>query len=87
VPLLTKLGDSFGIDPVQLGIIFIANLELGYLTPPIGMNLCLSAYRFKQPLAAIYRATLPFYLILLLGVLLITYVPVLTTGPVHWLGW
>jgi tripartite ATP-independent transporter DctM subunit len=87
VPLLTKLAAAFGIDPVQFGIIFIANLELGYLTPPIGMNLCLSAYRFKQPLAAIYRATLPFYFILLLGVLLITYVPALTTAPLHWLGW
>jgi TRAP-type C4-dicarboxylate transport system permease large subunit len=50
------------------------------------MNLCLSAYRFRQPMAAVYRATLPFYLILLAGVLLITYVPELTTLPVKWLG-
>ena len=76
----------FGISPVQMGVIFLANLELGYLTPPIGMNLCLSAYRFRQPLTLIYRATLPFYVILLIGVLLITYLPALTTWPVEWLG-
>ena len=86
VPLITPLGARFGIDPVQLGIIFLANLELGYLTPPIGMNLCLSAYRFKQPMTTVYRATLPVYLILLPGVLLITYVPALTLLPVKWLG-
>jgi C4-dicarboxylate transporter DctM subunit len=86
VPLIRPIGEHFGIDPVQLGIIFLANLELGYLTPPIGMNLCLSAYRFKQPMTTVYRATLPVYLILLAGVMLITYVPELTTLPVKWLG-
>lgn len=86
VPLITPIAARFGIDPVQLGIIFLANLELGYLTPPIGMNLCLSAYRFKRPMTTVYRATLPVYLILLLGVLLITYVPQLTLLPVKWLG-
>ena len=86
VPLIQPIAVKFGIDPVQMGVIFLANLELGYLTPPIGMNLCLSAYRFKQPMTAVYRATLPVYLILLAGVLLITYVPELTTLPVKWLG-
>ncbi len=86
VPLIQPIAARFGIDPVQMGVIFLANLELGYLTPPIGMNLCLSAYRFRQPLTTIYRATLPFYLILLVGVLLITYLPALTTWPVEWLG-
>src|SRR5271157_1316725 len=86
VPLIQPIAARFGIDPVQMGVIFLANLELGYLTPPIGMNLCLSAYRFKQPMTAVYRATLPVYLILLAGVLLITYVPELTTLPVKWLG-
>lgn len=85
-PLIQPIAAKFGIDPVQMGVIFLANLELGYLTPPIGMNLCLSAYRFKQPMTAVYRATLPVYLILLAGVLLITYVPWLTTLPVKWLG-
>jgi tripartite ATP-independent transporter DctM subunit len=80
VPLIKEIAASFGINPVQLGIIFLANLELGYLTPPVGINLCLSAYRFKQPLATVWRATLPFYAILLAGVLLITYWPWLTTA-------
>ncbi len=86
VPLIQPLAARFGINPVQMGVIFLANLELGYLAPPIGMNLCLSAYRFRKPLTSIYRATLPVYLILLAGVLLITYVPQLTTWPVEWLG-
>jgi C4-dicarboxylate transporter, DctM subunit len=86
VPLIQPIAARFGINPVQMGVIFLANLELGYLTPPIGMNLCLSAYRFRKPLTTIYRATLPFYIILMLGVLLITYVPQLTTWPVEWLG-
>lgn len=83
-PLIAPIAARFGIEPVQLGIIFLANLELGYLTPPVGMNLCLSAYRFQRPMASVYRATLPFYLILLAGVLLITYVPWITMAPVHW---
>ena len=86
VPLITPIAAAFGMDPVQLGIIFLANLELGYLTPPVGMNLCLAAYRFKQPMTSIYRATAPFYLILLVGVLLITYVPWITIAPARWLG-
>jgi C4-dicarboxylate transporter, DctM subunit len=86
VPLIQPIAARFGISPVQMGVIFLANLELGYLTPPIGMNLCLSAYRFRQPLTLIYRATLPFYVILLVSVLLITYLPQLTTWPVEWLG-
>jgi tripartite ATP-independent transporter DctM subunit len=86
VPLIQPLAVRFGINPVQMGVIFLANLELGYLAPPIGMNLCLSAYRFRKPLTTIYRATLPVYFILLVGVLLITYVPQLTTWPVEWLG-
>ena len=84
VPLIAPIAAAFGIEPVQLGIIFLSNLELGYLTPPVGMNLCLSAYRFQRPMASVYRATLPFYLILLAGVLLITYVPWFTMAPVHW---
>ena len=86
VPLITPLAAAFGIDPVQLGIIFLSNLELGYLTPPVGMNLCLSAYRFERPVTEIWRATLPPYLILLAGVLVITYVPWITLAPVGWFG-
>ncbi len=80
VPLLLELGRAYGIDPVHLGILFIANLELGYLTPPVGMNLFLASYRFKLPLLVVARAVLPMLLILGLGVLLITYVPWLTTA-------
>lgn len=75
VPLIAPMGRAYGIDPIHLGIIFLANLQLGYLTPPVGMNLFLSAYRFDQPLTRVYRYTFPFLLILLAGVLLITYVP------------
>jgi C4-dicarboxylate transporter DctM subunit len=86
VPLLKPLAAAYHIDPVQMGVIFIANLELGYLHPPVGINLFLSAYRFKKPMGTIIWATLPFLLILAGTVLLITYVPWLTTAPLHWLG-
>ncbi len=86
VPLLKPLAAAYSIDPVQMGIIFIANLELGYLHPPVGINLFLSAYRFKKPMGTIIWATLPFLGILAATVLLITYLPWLTTAPLHWLG-
>lgn len=78
VPLITPLGVLFGIDPFHLAIIFLTNLELGYLTPPVGMNLFLASYRFKRPLPEVYRAALPFLAIRAVAVLLVTYVPVLT---------
>ncbi len=80
VPLIVPLGLAFGIHPIHLGIIFVANLELGYLTPPVGLNLFLASYRFDRPLLDLYRAAVPFLLILAVGVLLITYVPPFTTG-------
>ncbi len=83
VPLIAPLGIHFGIDPVHLGIIFIANLELGFLTPPVGMNLFLSAYRFDEPMPMIYKATLPFFLIRLAVVALITYFPLLSIGLLY----
>lgn len=86
VPLLTPIAESYGIDSVHLGIIFLANLELGYLTPPVGLNLFLASYRFEIPLAKLYRTTLPFLAILLVSVLVITYVPPLTTTLVSLLG-
>lgn len=78
VPLLLPIAVSYGIDPVHLGIIFLANMQLGYFTPPIGMNLFIASYRFKKPIITIYRATLPFFIILLLAVLIITYWPALS---------
>ena len=80
VPLISPLGNYFGIEPVHLAIIFIANLELGFLTPPVGMNLFLSAYRFNEPMPNIYKATLPFFLIKIIAVGLITYIPIITLG-------
>lgn len=79
VPVIAPLAPVFGVDPVHLGVIFLANLQLGYLTPPVGMNLFLSAYRFDRSLGEVYRSVLPFLLLLLAGVLAITYVPLLST--------
>ncbi|MGH6932807.1 MAG: TRAP transporter large permease subunit [Dongiaceae bacterium] len=78
VPLILPMGAAFGIHPLQLAMIFLVNLELGYLTPPVGMNLFLASYRFERPLAEVYRAAVPFLLALLAVVLLVTYVPWLT---------
>jgi tripartite ATP-independent transporter DctM subunit len=83
VPLIVPIGQAFGINPVHLGIIFIANLELGYLTPPVGLNLFLASYRFERPMLQVTRASLPMLAILGFGVLVITYVPWLTTFLVH----
>jgi len=86
VPLVVPLGAAFGIHPVHLGIILIANLELGFLTPPVGLNLFLASYRFKRPVLEVCRAALPMMAILGIGVLIITYVPWLTTGLLGLLG-
>ena len=75
VPLIVPLAALFGIHPVHLGIIFLANLELGYLTPPVGLNLFLASYRFEKSLPQVYKRVIPFFLVLLVMVLLITYVP------------
>ncbi len=80
VPLIVPLGAAFGINPVHLGIIFVANLELGFLTPLVGINIFLASYRFKRPVLEVAGAVLPFMAILAAGVLVITYVPWLTTG-------
>jgi tripartite ATP-independent transporter DctM subunit len=80
VPLLAPLGNYFGIDPVHMAIIFIANLELGFITPPVGMNLFLSAYRFEKPMLLVYRSTLPFFIVRLLAVLAINYIPIISLG-------
>jgi len=79
VPLIIPVGVAFGIDPIHLGIIFLANLELGYMTPPVGLNLFLASYRFDKPLPTIYRSVLPILGLQLIGVLLITYIPAIAT--------
>jgi tripartite ATP-independent transporter DctM subunit len=80
VPLIVPIAAHFDVDPVHLGIIFIANAELGYLTPPVGENLFVASYRFNKPILHLARAMLPMYVILLVTVLLITYLPWLTVG-------
>ncbi len=79
VPLLVPMAQVFGVDMTHLGVIFLVNLQLGYLTPPVGMNLFLSSYRFNKSMAEVTRATLPMLAVMFVGVLLITYVPWLTT--------
>ena len=78
VPLIVPLASRFGIDPVHLGIIFLANLCIGYNTPPVGLNLFIASSRFDRPIVQLYKATLPFLLLLLVTLMLITYWPCLS---------
>ncbi len=78
VPIILPIAVNYGIHPVHLGIIFLANMQLGYFTPPVGMNLFIASYRFDKPVMTLYRATIPFFLILLVAVLIITYWPALS---------
>lgn len=78
VPLILPIAAQYGIHPVHLGIIFLANMQLGYSTPPVGLNLFIASYRFNRPITEIYLATIPYLLILLASVLIITYVPSLS---------
>ncbi len=80
VPLILPLAVGYGIHPVHLGIIFLANMQIGYMTPPVGMNLFIASYRFKKPITELYSASLPFMVILLVALLLITYWPWLSLG-------
>jgi len=75
VPLMLPVALEYGVDPVHLGIIFLANMQIGYFTPPVGMNLFIAGYRFNKPIIDIYKATIPFMLVLILAVLIITYWP------------
>jgi C4-dicarboxylate transporter DctM subunit len=78
-PLVTPVGIAFGVHPVHLGILFLANLEIGYLTPPVGMNLFFASYRFGKPVTEVFRAVAPLLIVLGLGLMAITYVPSLST--------
>ena len=78
VPLITPIALGYGINPVHLGIVFIANLEIGYLMPPFGINLYISSFRFQQPITKLFSAALPFVGILLIALMLITYIPQLS---------
>ena len=85
-PLIAPLGAVYGVNPIHLGVIFLANLELGFLVPPVGLNLLLSSSRFSKPLSQLYRHVVPFLIILGIGVLLITYIPAMSVGVLKLLG-
>jgi len=78
VPLIVPVATEFGINPIHLGIIFLTNLEIGYSTPPVGLNLFISSFRFKKPITTLYKASIPFLIIRLIALIIITYVPFLT---------
>ena len=80
VPLLLPVAIGYDIHPIHFGIIFLANMQIGYFTPPIGMNLFIASYRFKRSITDLYQASLPFMLVLLIALALITYVPWLSLG-------
>lgn len=83
IPLLLPVAMGYGVDPVHLGIIFLANMQIGYFTPPVGMNLFIASIRFRKPIAELWSASLPFFLVLLAAVLVITYVPWLSLAFVR----
>jgi len=83
VPLIVPLAIGYGIDPIHLGIIFLANMQLGYFTPPVGMNLFIASFRFNKPITDIYQATIPFFFVLLIAVLIITYWPTLSLALIR----
>ena len=78
VPLIIPIAENFGVDPVHLGIIFLANLGIGYTTPPVGMNLFIASFRFEKPIVKLYAASVPFLIILLISLIFITYIPELS---------
>ena len=78
VPLITPIAEEFGVDGLHLAIIFLTNLEIGYITPPVGINLFISSFRFKRPITELYRASFPFLLLLLVALIIITYIPALS---------
>ncbi len=86
VPLIVPIAREFGIDPIHLGVIFLTNLEIGYFTPPVGLNLFISSFRFEKPILKLYVAALPFFLIYLMALLIITYWPDLSLWLVSLLG-
>ncbi len=86
VPLIVPVAIGYGVDPVHLGIIFLTNLEIGYLTPPVGLNLFIASYRFREPVVRLYAASVPFLLLLLVALAVITWVPDLSLFLVRAFG-
>ncbi len=79
LPLLIPIVEKYGIDPYHFAIIFLVNLEIGYITPPVGLNLFIASYRFKKPITFLYRSTIPFLIIMLFSLSVITFVPKIST--------
>jgi len=75
VPLILPVADQFGVHPVHLGMVFLATMQLGYITPPVGLNLFIASFRFDRPVISLYFATLPFFYFLMIAVVLITFWP------------
>jgi len=86
VPLILPIAAGYDVNPIHLGIIFLTNLQIGYCTPPVGLNLFLASYRFKRPIFELYRASLPFLGLLMITLVLITYLPWLSLALVDWFG-
>jgi tripartite ATP-independent transporter DctM subunit len=83
VPLIIPIAEAYGVNLVHLGIIFLTNLQIGYCTPPVGLNLFLASYRFDKSVLTLYRATLPFLALLMLTLIIITYFPLLSLALVN----
>lgn len=86
VPLILPIATGYGVDPIHLGIIFLTNLQIGYCTPPVGLNLFLASYRFEKPIVELYRSTLPFLGLLIVTLLIITYFPWLSQVLIQLFG-
>jgi C4-dicarboxylate transporter DctM subunit len=78
VPIIIPIAEAYGVDLIHLGIIFLTNLQIGYCTPPVGLNLFLASYRFEKPVVTLYRATLPFLALLMITLIIITYFPIIS---------
>jgi len=86
VPIIIPIAEAYGVDLIHLGIIFLTNLQIGYCTPPVGLNLFLASYRFDKSIVTLYRATLPFLALLMITLVIITYFPLITLFLVNLWG-
>jgi C4-dicarboxylate transporter, DctM subunit len=86
VPIITPIALRYGVDPIHLAIIFLTNLEIGYITPPVGLNLFISSFRFKRSIFELYRVAVPFLILLIVALLIITYIPWLSLGLLELMG-
>ena len=86
VPIIIPIAEAYGVDLIHLGIIFLTNLQIGYCTPPVGLNLFLASYRFDKSIVTLYRATLPFLALLMLTLIIITYFPIISLALVNLWG-